>query len=138
MLNLAEDAKSVSVKWIDSVMDVHHGGVCLIDGYLYGANWTDNRMGNWACLNWETGMVMYEENWYNKGSVISADRMLYCYEEKSGNIALVPVNPAKFEVKSTFKVPYGSGPHWSHLVIHKGILYVRHGNALMAYNILSK
>jgi outer membrane protein assembly factor BamB len=78
---------------------------------------------------------MYETTWITKGPLISADGMLYCYEEKSGNIALVKPNPEKFEIVSSFKVPFGSGVHWSHPVISDGILYVRHMDALMAYNI---
>jgi outer membrane protein assembly factor BamB len=138
MLQLAEDASSVSVKWVDSTLDVHHGGVVLVDGYIYGANWIHNRMGNWVCLNWDTGEVMYNQEWQNKGSIISADNMLYCYDEKNGNIALVPVNPEKFEINGTFEVPYGQGPHWAHLVIKDAVLYVRHENAVMAYDIANK
>lgn len=36
---------------------------------------------------------------------------------------------------SSFKVPLGTGPHWSHPVIKDGILYIRHEDALMAYDI---
>jgi len=35
----------------------------------------------------------------------------------------------------SFKVPFGTGRHWAHPVIHQGVLYIRHGDALMAYNI---
>jgi len=61
--------------------------------------------------------------------------MLYCSEEKTGYIALVKVDPKKFKIISSFKIPKGNGPYWAHPVIDKGILYVRHGAALMAYKI---
>jgi len=128
----------ISVDWIDHTLDVHHGGVVLVDGYIYGANWLDNRSGNWCCIDWETGKTMYEQEWFNKGSIIYNDGMLYCYEEKTGNIALVEANPSEFKIVSSFKVPLGSGPHWSHLVIKDGILYVRHVDAVMAYDIKDK
>jgi len=51
-------------------------------------------------------------------------------------VALVQASPEKFEVISKFEVPLGTNEHWAHLVIHEGVLYVRHGNALMAYNLL--
>jgi outer membrane protein assembly factor BamB len=137
MLNLSEDAESVSLAWVDSTLDVHHGGVVLVDGHIYGANWHHNRMGSWVCLDWNTGKVKYNEEWLNKGSIISADGKLYCYEEKSGNIALVKANPKEFKVISSFKVPFGKGPHWSHPVIKNGVLYIRHMDALMAYSISS-
>ena len=138
MLNLAKDASSVSIAWIDSTLDIHHGGAVRIGKYIYGANWHHNRMGHWACLNWETGAVMYETEWENKGSIISADGMLYCFEEKRGNIALVKADPKKFEVISSFKVPLGTGPYWAHPMIKNGILYIRHGKAIMAYDIKTK
>ncbi|WP_282014068.1 PQQ-binding-like beta-propeller repeat protein [Marinifilum flexuosum] len=135
MLNLNEDASGVELAYVDSLLDVHHGGAVLLDGYIYGANWVNNRMGNWCCLDWNTGEKMYETKWQTKGSIISAEGMLYCYDEKGGNIALVKADPNEFKIISEFKVPYGKGPHWSHLVIKDGVMYVRHENALMAYSI---
>jgi hypothetical protein len=78
---------------------------------------------------------MYEEEWVTKGSIVSADGMLYCYEERSGNLALVKPNPDEFEVISTFKIEKGSGPHWAHPYIADGKLLVRHGDVLMVFDI---
>ncbi len=135
MLKMNEDASDVKLLWTDTTLDNHHGGVLKIGKYIYGSNWTNNSNGNWCCIDWETGKAKYDTKWKTKGSIISADGMLYCYEEKTGNLALVPVNPDKFEITSSFKIPYGKGPYWSHPVIKNGILYVRHGTALMAYSI---
>lgn len=137
-LQLADDLNNVSLSWTDDHFDSHHGGVVKIGDYLYGSNWEHNRMGNWVCLNWHTGKLQYEENWKNKGSVIAADGMLYISEGQTGYVALVKADPGKFEIISSFKIPLGTGPYWAHPVIHKGILYVRHGSALMAYNIAEK
>ena len=135
MLQMAADGKSVSEKWIDTTLDCHHGGVVLVDGYIYGSNWINNGKGNWCSLNWNTGKIGYETNWFNKGSIISADGKLYCYEEKSGHIGLVNPNPEKFDVISSFKINKGTGMYWSHPYVYKGKLFVRHGNFLMCYNI---
>lgn len=137
-LNLDSNWESVSLEWVDSVLDVHHGGVVLVDGYIYGANWINNGQGNWCCIDWETGEVKYETKWKTKGSIISADGKLYCYEEKTGFIALVNATPEKFDIISSFKIPLGVGPHWSHPVIRNGVLYIRHMDALMAYDIKKK
>ena len=64
--------------------------------------------------------------------------MLYCYEEKDGNFALLKANPEKFELISHFEVPLGDGMNWAHPVISDGRLYVRHGEALMVYDITKK
>jgi len=135
MVKMADDGNNAQLVWTDQVLDVHHGGVVLIDGYIYGSNWTSNGNGDWCCIDWKTGKTMYEQHWENKGSIIAADGMLYIYEEKSGNVGLVKPDPSKFDLVSSFKVPLGSGPYWAHPVIHNGYLYLRHGKALMVYDI---
>ncbi len=134
-LKLSDDFSKVSLLWVDTVLDVHHGGVVKVGDYLYGSNWNHNRMGRWACLDWNTGKAQYETEWKNKGSIIAANGMLYCFEEKTGYLALVEANPKEFKITSSFKIPKGTGPYWAHPVIHKGVLYVRHGKALMAFDI---
>lgn len=139
MLEIAPDGKSATVAWTDSILDVHHGGVVLVNGYIYGSNWLNNSDGNWCCIDWNTGKKMWEEHWNCKGSVIAAEGMLYIYDEKYGNVGLVKATPEKFELISSFKITQGtSGPFWAHPVIHNGVLYIRHTNALMAYDIKAK
>jgi outer membrane protein assembly factor BamB len=135
MYELSADGTTLTRKWVDEVLDNHHGGVVLVDGYIYGANWKGNPNGNWVCLEWATGKVMYETKWLGKGTITFADGMLYCYEEKQGVIALVKPTPEKFDIVSSFKVPMGTGRHWAHPVIFEGRLYIRHGDALMTYRI---
>jgi outer membrane protein assembly factor BamB len=139
MVKIANDGKSGSIVWTDQVLDDHHGGVVLVNGYIYGSNWLNNPNGNWCCIEWNTGKKMWEQPWNCKGSIISAEGMLYIYEEKNGNVGLLKANPDKFDLVSSFKVTLGNaGPFWAHPVIHNGILYLRHTNALMAYNIKAK
>ena len=65
--------------------------------------------------------------------------MLYIYDEKRGNVGLLKADPEQFDLISSFKINQGNaGPFWAHPVIHKGVLYIRHTNALMAYDIKSK
>jgi outer membrane protein assembly factor BamB len=135
MIRIASDGKSASVVWTDKVLDNHHGGVLLINGYIYGSNWINNGTGDWCCIDWKTGKTMYQTHWKCKGSIIAADGMLYAYDERSGFLGLVKVDPQKFDLVSSFQVKEGSGPYWSHPVIHNGYLYVRHGKALMVYDI---
>lgn len=133
--NLAETGKDITVAWTDTTLDTHHGGVVLVDGTLYGANWINNRTGNWCAIDWQTGKASYETKWQTKGSIITAGGMLICYDEKDGEVALVKADPSGFKPISSFTVKGGSGPHWSHPVIAHKHLYMRHGNALMAYDL---
>jgi outer membrane protein assembly factor BamB len=137
-LKLTKDGSSVSFNWKSEALDPHHGGVVLVDGYLYGSNWLHNRMGNWVCIDWKTGKTMYEQEWENKGSIIAADGMLYCYEEKNGNLTLVRATPDGFQIEGSMKIDRGTGQYWAHPVIHNKVLYVRHGKALMAFDIGEK
>jgi outer membrane protein assembly factor BamB len=137
MLSLTDGGNNAKVLWTDDVLDVHHGGVVLVNGFIYGSNWISNNDGNWCCIDWKTGAKKYEEHWKCKGSIISAEGLLYIYDERSGNVGLVKANPEKFDLISNFKISKGSGPYWAHPVIHNGTLYMRHGKVLMAYNINS-
>ncbi|MBG0858400.1 MAG: PQQ-like beta-propeller repeat protein [Bacteroidales bacterium] len=139
MVRIGDDGKSAKFLWTDLVLDDHHGGVVLVNGSIYGSNWINNNTGNWCCIDWKTGKKMWEQTWNTKGSVISAEGMLYIYEERNGNVGLVKPNPEKFDLVSRFKVTLGDpGPFWAHPVIHNGILYLRHTNALMAYDIKAR
>lgn len=138
MIQVAEDGKSASTKWTDTIFDNHHHGYVNVDGYIYGTNWENNRVGNWICMEWKTGKIMYSEKWGTKGTIVYADDMLYIYEEKSGKIGLLKPNTEKFELMSFFKVTEGHGPHWSHLSIYDGKMFVRHGEVLMVYDISAK
>jgi len=133
---LSADGRSVSRRWVDKVLDTHHGGGVLVDGYIYGSTFISHMVaGRWACLKWDTGQVMFDRGWMSKGSILFADGMLYCYEEQKGMCALVKPSPQAFDVVSSFRVPLGSGMHWAHPAICNGLLYIRHGDTLMAYDI---
>jgi outer membrane protein assembly factor BamB len=138
MFTLSDDCRSVELKWTNDVLDNHHGGMVLVDGFLYGANWISNGKGDWVCLDWDTGEVMYEKEWHNKGSIIYADGMLYLFDEKFGNMGLVVPSPDEFNVKGTFQVDDGRGPRWAHPSIFDGKLFLRHHDVLLVYDIRKK
>jgi outer membrane protein assembly factor BamB len=137
-LQLNDDLTGVKVLWRNDDMDTHHGGYVLINGVIYGSNWISNSQGNWVAVDWNTGKTLYENTWTggkSKGSIVSADGMLYCYDERRGAVGLVKPNRENFDVVSEFRITKGDGPYWAHPVINDGVLYIRHGSALMAYNI---
>ncbi len=137
LLALNGDATGVSVVWRNDSLNVHTGGMVVVNDVIYAASFIDNNIGDWAAVDWKTGRTCYKSAWqgHSKGSVIAADDMLYCYEERRGVMALVRPTPEKFEIVSQFRITQGAGGHWAHPVINDGILYVRHGKALMAYQI---
>ncbi|MCD7914244.1 MAG: PQQ-binding-like beta-propeller repeat protein [Tannerellaceae bacterium] len=137
-LQLNNEATDCAVTWRNDDFDTHIGGYVLVDGILYGSNWINNNQGNWIAVDWETGETKYDTAWSrgkSKGSIITADGRLYCYDERRGAVGLVNPTPEKFDVISEFRITKGEGPHWAHPVINNGVLYMRHGTALMAYKI---
>ena len=119
--------------WHTKLMDNHHGGVILHNGYLYGAG--HNTRG-WFCLDFMTGEQMWKSR--GKGSLTYADDMFYFLEE-SGTMKLVKATPEEYIEVSAFEVPEGgSGMHWAHPIVCGGRLYVRHGDKLFAYDIRGK
>ncbi len=130
-LNLSEDGSSVEKVWFNEELDSRIGGMVVMDGFLYGSG---DKGREWRCVDWKTGEEKYASTDLAKGVVIAADGMLYCYSER-GELALVKATPDSFDIKSRTKVELGTAQHWSHPVIDNGRLYLRHGDALIAYKI---
>ncbi len=130
-LQLNQDGSKVTLSWENKSMDSRMGGAVLVDGYIYGSG--DNKR-EWKCINLKTGENTYISTELAKGVVIYADGMLYCYSEK-GELAMVKAEPAAFTVAGKTKVTLGTDQHWAHPMIYKGVLYLRHGNTLIAYKI---
>lgn len=130
-LQLNQDGTQVTKAWENNSMDSRMGGAVVVNGYIYGSG---DFKREWKCIDWKTGKNTWESSELAKGAVIYADGMLYCYTEK-GELAILKANPEKFEMKGNTKVTMGSEQHWAHPMISDGVLYVRHGKALIAYNI---
>lgn len=134
MIEVAADGNSVSEVFTDNTLDNHHHGLILYNDYLYGSNWLSNSKGNWVCMDWLTGKIMWEHTWDSKGALVMADGLLYAYNEK-GNVGLIEPSPDGFKLISEFKITKGAGTHWAHPFIADGKLFMRHGDVLMVYNI---
>ena len=135
-LELSPDGASVKVKWQDVNLDCQHHGVVLVDGYLYG---TSHKTSELMCLEMATGKLMWRTKEVSQGVVVYADGMLYVYEgPKKGIVSLVKAVPTGFERTGQLTITEGADKHWAHPAIANGRLYVRHGDALIAYNLTGK
>ena len=130
-LRLSDDGKSVTIRWRNEKFKNLMGGIIVKDGYIYGSMY---RKGLWCCLDITDGRIIYSSDLLWDGNIIFADGMFYCYSEK-GEMALISATPSSFSVISKYQITMGADQHWSHPVMYQGRLYLRHGNALMAYNL---
>ncbi len=135
LFQLSDNGREVHELWRNLKFRNFMGGVIKLDTCLYGSSYLRK---NWEVIDWNTGETLAQNKDLGGGAIIYADGLFYCYAEREGEIALVKANPGSFEIISKFKVPLGTKEHWAHPVINNGILYIRHGDALMAYNIKQK
>jgi outer membrane protein assembly factor BamB len=107
----------------------HHGGMVLVDGYLYGFN--DLIL---TCLEFATGEVMWRARSVGKGTVIYAEGHLYIQSENN-MVGLAEATPAGYQEKGRFDIPDRGLPSWAHPVISDGRLYVRNQDTLLVYDV---
>lgn len=108
----------------------HHGGLILVDGYLYGADES-----SLTCLDYKTGQVKWADRGPGKCSILYADGMLYCRNE-TGPMTLVEASPDACRIQGRFQQPDRSGKNaWPHPVIANGMLYLRDQDVLLCYDV---
>jgi outer membrane protein assembly factor BamB len=110
-------------------MQNHHGGVVLVNGYLYGFN---NSI--LTCLDFASGKMAWRDRSVGKGAVTSADGHLYVLSEDNV-VGLVEATPAGYREKGRFRIPDQGAPSWSHPVVSGGRLYIRNQGMLSTYNV---
>jgi outer membrane protein assembly factor BamB len=110
-------------------MKNHHGGVVLVDGYIYGFN--DAIL---TCLEFASGNVMWRDRSVGKGSVTYADGHLYIQSE-TNVVGLAEATPSGYREKGRFDIPDKGLPSWAHPVVSDGRLYVRNQDTLLVYDV---
>lgn len=110
-------------------MQNHHGGVVLVNGYLYGSN---NEI--LTCIEFATGKKMWAERGVGKGSLTYADGMLYLLGEKH-MVGLAEANPNAYVEKGRFSIPDQGLDSWAHPVVIGGKFYIRDQETLTVYDV---
>lgn len=129
-LKISDDGSSISKIWQNKDFDSYMGGVVRIGNFIYGCGTTKPEI---KSINSTTGIIT-DSLKIGIGALIAADDMLYYYNQK-GEMNLLSYNNGKMEKVSSFRIKKGSKEHFAHPVINNGILYQRHGNVLIAYDI---
>ena len=131
LLDLTAKDGEVAAKEVYFTLNMknHHGGVVLVDGYLYGFN--DAIL---TCLEFATGNVMWRDRSVGKGSVTFADGHLYIQSENNV-VGLAEASSTGYREKGRFDIPDKGLPSWAHPVVSNGRLYVRNQDTLLVYDI---
>jgi len=110
----------------------HHGGVVLVNGYLYGFN---NSI--LTSLEFATGKMMWRHRSVGKGSLVYADGHLYILGEDN-IVGLAEATPTDYREKGRFRISDQGWPSWAHPVVSGGRLYIRNQNTLAAYDVVAR
>ncbi len=128
-LELSPDGKSVKEIWTNKEVKNDMGGFILEDNLIFVT--TENKYLN--IVDPADGQLL-ERVRSPFGGLIFADNKFICYGT-TGDVSLFNYENGKLVQGGTFKVTMGSREHFSHPVVANGVLYIRHGEALMAYRI---
>ena len=110
-------------------MQNHHGGMVLVNGYLYGFN---NSI--LTCLEFATGKMMWRDRSVGKGAIAVADGHLYILSENNV-VGLVEATHSGYREKGRFSTRDQGWPSWAHPAIAGGRLYIRDQGTLTTYNV---
>lgn len=107
----------------------HHGGVVLVNGYIYGFS---NAI--LTCMKFDTGDVMWRDRSVGKGAVAYADGMLFLLGE-SQTMGLADATPDGYREKGRFRIPDLGRPSWAHPVVCGQRLFVRNQGMLQCFDV---
>jgi len=123
--------KSDEIYFTKDMMN-HHGGIVLVNGYMYG--FSNSVL---TCLEFATGKRMWANRSVGKGSLSYADGMLYLLGEDQV-VGLAEASPNGYAEKGRFSIEYLGKPSWAHPVVAGGKLYIRNQKNLTCYDIKAK
>lgn len=132
MLNISDDLSRFDASWQDTVRRKDFGGTVKLGSRIFGTNEQEAGV---FCLDWETGKQLACNEGIKGATLLAADGMIYSYEESNGRVSLLKPTANGIEIQSSFAVKLGKGAHLAHMSIGHGLLFIRHGDTLMAYDV---
>jgi outer membrane protein assembly factor BamB len=139
LLKITGDGKQLKAEEVyflePNVMQNHHGGLILHDGYVYTG--TGHNKGFPLSVNLLTGEVAWgpERNeGKNSAAIAYADGRIY-FRYQDGLMVLVAATAAGYREHGSFMIPEVSQPSWPHPVIIGGRLYLREQDNLFCYDL---
>jgi len=127
-LKLSDDGEQITEVWRNPDVRNNFQGFVVVNNKL-----SATVRGNKLVMIGEDGVIA-DTIKVATGGIAFADNKFFIYGH-SGAVNMVSYMDEELEITGTLKVKEGSGQHFSHPVLSNGVLYIRHGDAIMAYNI---
>jgi len=128
-LSAQEGEVKTSQIYFSKEMMNHHGGLVLVDGYLYGYH---NSI--LTCMEFATGKTMWRDRAVGKGTLTYADGRLYLLSEDNV-VGLAEATPAGYHETGRFRIADQGWPSWAHPVVCGGKFYIRNQGTLGCYDV---
>ena len=134
LLGLRVDGDEVKAEeiYFSREMMNHHGGVVLLNGYLYGFN---NSI--LSCVEFATGKTVWRDRSVGKGTLTYADGLLYLLGENNV-VGLADASPTGYKERGRFQIADQGWPSWAHPVVCGGRFYIRNQGTLACYDIKAR
>jgi len=133
------DVFKSDVIYTNKVMGNQHGGVVLINGFIYGHSNTSG----WVCQSFETGETAWTQrsNEAGKGCVLAVNDRLLCLNEQTGLLTIVAASPDAWKEFGSMPIPErttivtANNMVWTHPVVANGNLYLRDHDLLFCFDL---
>lgn len=129
-LVLSEDATKIKEAWRNKGFDSYMGGIVKLGDYLYGSGTVKPLL---VSIEGDSG-ILSDSLSIGRGTIVVADNMIYYYSQR-GTVSLVSYSNGKLTEVSSFRITKGNQEHFSHPCIYKHVMYIRHGDVVLGYEI---
>lgn len=120
---------------IDRSLACHWSTPIHVNGFLYGSSGRNTGDAETRCVELKSGDVKWTKRREGRCTFLLVDGHLISLTEH-GTLALIKVNPEKYEEVSRFEVPELSYPCWAPPVLSNGVLYLRGKGKLVALELI--
>jgi outer membrane protein assembly factor BamB len=124
---------NAEIVWNDKSSDNHFQGTAIYEGRIFSSGG-----GRLSCFDPKDGKELCKVTEAKKVTFCITPAGMITYDENGGKVMLVSIKTCPCKVVSSFKINYGEGQHWSSPVVADGILYLRHGTGVAAFDIRAK
>lgn len=127
-VRLSEDGSQATVAWRNNDLSVQLGGLVEVDGRIYGMD------SSLVVLDAASGRKVGQAADIAKGAIAWADGLLYWFAER-GQFGVARITDEGAGIVGRVSLPRDRERLWAHPTIAHGLLFVRRGTELIAYDI---
>lgn len=134
----SDEVRAEEVYFLDGreTFENHHGGMILLDGYIYAGH--AQNQGFPTCIEMKSGRIVWGGKLRPEGQGSAAvtcvdGKLIFRYQD--GTVVLIEASPKAYKVLGKFTPEYQEDKSWSHPVVVDGKLYLREQDKLMCYDV---